>query len=189
MDNKTSLIIIAITLIVGLVLIFTLTGSSIETTNDTPQPTETPIHIKIYPIEPTPTPKPTATPTPTPTPEPSPTESTEDVEIITANITHYCACSKCNGKYSFTKGGKNYTETAIGMILHDGISGNYCAATFGSLGDTITINGTDYKLVDRMKSKSGRKVDIFIADGHDKCLELGRFTADVKLKSLEQETE
>ena len=112
-----------------------------------------------------------------------PKEEIKNSKTVYANITHYCACKKCNGSYSFKKNGKNYTETASGIILHDGKKGNYCAATFGKLGDIITINGVDYELVDRMGSKSGDKIDIFIADGHEKCLELGRFHADVELKS------
>ena len=100
---------------------------------------------------------------------------------IKAIITHYCACSKCNGKYSRTENGINYTSTASGITLHDGISGNYCAATFGKLGDIVTINGVDYKIVDRMGGNDGKRIDIFVADGHAKCNELGRYTADVVL--------
>lgn len=100
---------------------------------------------------------------------------------IKAIITHYCACSKCNGKYSRIENGINYTSTASGITLHDGISGNYCAATFGKLGDIVTINGVDYKIVDRMGGKDGKRIDIFVSDGHAKCNELGRYTADVIL--------
>lgn len=101
---------------------------------------------------------------------------------FTATITHYCACSKCNGKWSYTEDGINYTATAKGITLYDGISGNYCAATFGSLGDIITINGVDYKLVDRMGGNSGYRVDIFVSEGHDRCNDLGRFKAEVTLQ-------
>lgn len=97
-----------------------------------------------------------------------------------ATITHYCACSKCNGKWSYAENGINYTKTASGIILHDGIGGNYCAATFGSLGDTVTINGIDYQIVDRMGGTDGKRVDIFCAGGHDRCNELGRYTAEVQ---------
>lgn len=98
---------------------------------------------------------------------------------ITATITHYCACTTCNGKWSYTEDGINYTDTASGIILHDGISGNYCAATFGSLGDKIVIGGVEYTIVDRMKATTGYKIDIFVADGHDRCYELGRYKAEV----------
>ena len=101
---------------------------------------------------------------------------------ISATVTHYCACSKCNGKWSYSKDGANFTETASGIVLYDGIGGNYCAATFGSLGDILTINGIEYEIVDRMGGNSGKRIDIFVADGHDRCNELGRYTADVTLK-------
>ena len=104
-----------------------------------------------------------------------------DGKTFNAIITHYCACSKCNGSYSWSEGGVNYTATASGITLHDGIDGNYCAATFGNLGDIVTINGVDYKIVDRMGGNDGKRIDIFVADGHTRCNELGRYTANVTL--------
>lgn len=104
-----------------------------------------------------------------------------DGKTFSAIITHYCACSKCNGSYSWSEGGINYTATASGITLHDGIEGNYCAATFGNLGDIVTINGVDYKIVDRMGGNDGKRIDIFVADGHARCNELGRYTANVTL--------
>lgn len=104
-----------------------------------------------------------------------------DGETFSAIITHYCACSKCNGSYSWSEGGVNYTATASGITLHDGIDGNYCAATFGNLGDIVTINGIDYKIVDRMGGNDGKRIDIFVADGHARCNELGRYTTNVTL--------
>lgn len=122
-------------------------------------------------------------------PAPAKTESSPTFEQkketsgnLSAIITHYCACSKCNGKWSYEKDGLNYTETASGILLYDFIDGNYCAATFGKIGDILTINGTDYQIVDRMGGNSGKRVDIFVAAGHDKCNELGRYTAEVMLK-------
>ena len=104
-----------------------------------------------------------------------------DGRTFSAIVTHYCACSKCNGNYSWSEGGVNYTATASGITLHDGIDGNYCAATFGNLGDIVTINGVDYKIVDRMGGNDGKRIDIFVADGHARCNELGRYTANVIL--------
>ena len=100
---------------------------------------------------------------------------------VTAKVTHYCACSICNGKWSWTEDGVNYSKTATDLVIYDGLDGNYCAATFGKLGDIITINGVDYKIVDRMQSKSGYKIDIFVGAGHDKCMELGTYKAEVAL--------
>lgn len=100
----------------------------------------------------------------------------------TATITHYCACSKCNGSYSWIENGVNHSATASGLTLYDGLAGNYCAATFGSLGDVVSINGVDYKIVDRMGGNDGYRIDIFVSEGHTKCNELGRYKAEVTLK-------
>lgn len=102
-------------------------------------------------------------------------------ETLTATVTHYCACEKCNGKYSYEQGGINYTATASGKKLYDGIEGNYCAATFGEMGDVIEINGTEYIIVDRMgnRGKKGNRVDIFVPDGHAECMKMGRYKAEV----------
>ena len=110
---------------------------------------------------------------------PAPKEESSNSSAI---ITHYCACSSCNGKWSYTENGLNYTQTASGILLYDFIDGNYCAATFGNLGDILTINGVDYKIVDRMGGNGGKRIDIFVAEGHDRCNELGRYTAEVELK-------
>ena len=110
-----------------------------------------------------------------------PAEGGKNLGNPKATITHYCACSKCNGKYSRTEDGINYTATASGITLHDGMTGNYCAATFGSLGDVIEINGTEYTIVDRMGGNSGYRVDIFVGEGHARCMELGRYKAEVEL--------
>lgn len=101
---------------------------------------------------------------------------------VEAIITHYCACSSCNGKYSYTKDGVNYTATASGITLHDGLEGNYCAATFGKLGDILVIDGAAYEIVDRMGGNDGYRIDIFVGEGHAKCNELGRYTTEVTLK-------
>ena len=113
--------------------------------------------------------------------KPAKEETKQSSGTIKATITHYCACASCNGKWSYTENGLNCTKTASGIVLYDGISGNYCAATFGSLGDTILINGTEYIIADRMGGNDGYRIDIFVAGGHDSCNELGRYTAEVTL--------
>lgn len=105
--------------------------------------------------------------------------STPSGKQITATITHYCACSKCNGKYSYTDSdGAVYCSTAGGVKLYNGRNnGNYCAANFGKLGDKITINGTTYTIIDRFGNSSGApKVDIFVSEGHSTCMQKGRQT-------------
>ena len=121
--------------------------------------------------------------TPTDTANPDNNEQKESAtssgKQITATITHYCACSKCNGKYSYTDSdGAVYCSTAGGVRLYNGrANGNYCAANFGKLGDKITINGTTYTIIDRFGNSAGApKVDIFVSEGHSACMQKGRQT-------------
>lgn len=107
-------------------------------------------------------------------------EFTQSGGTITATITHYCACSVCNGSFSYQQDGINHTHTASGIDLYDGMPGNYCAATFGKLGDVIEINGVEYTIVDRMGSSAGKRVDIFVAAGHSECNRRGKYAAEIK---------
>lgn len=90
--------------------------------------------------------------------------------LIKAEITAYCACEVCNGKYS----SGNSTETAIGIILRNDpeYADKYCAATsaVGDLGDIVIIDGISYEIIDRMGRKHGKAIDIFVPD-HRTCYE------------------
>lgn len=92
---------------------------------------------------------------------------------IRAEVTAYCACRRCNGKYS----AGNATQTASGMYLYNNpeYADKYCAATraVGKLGTKVEIDGIVYTIVDRMGRKDGLAVDIFIP-GHAECKESGR---------------
>lgn len=113
--------------------------------------------------------------------EPSQTEPTTSsgTKQLIATITHYCACKKCNGKYSYTDSdGAVYCSTAGGVKLYNGRNnGNYCAANFGKIGNKVTIKGVTYTIVDRFGNNSGSpKIDIFVSDGHSACMQKGRQT-------------
>lgn len=96
------------------------------------------------------------------------TEQTERKITIRAEITAYCACKRCNGKYS---DGHN-TETAQGIILKNEpeYADKYCAATaaIGNFGDIVIIDGIGYEIVDRMGRKDGKAIDIFVPN-HQEC--------------------
>lgn len=91
--------------------------------------------------------------------------------IIHVEMTAYCACKRCNGKYSDGKA----TQTASGMYLYNNpeYADKYCAATkaVGKLGTKIEIDGTVYTIVDRMGRKDGLAVDIFVPD-HGACYDV-----------------
>lgn len=90
--------------------------------------------------------------------------------LIKAEITAYCACKRCNGKYS----SGHSTETAQGIVLRNEpeYANKYCAATsaVGDLGDILIIDGVRYEIVDRMGRKHGKAIDIFVPN-HRTCYE------------------
>lgn len=91
-------------------------------------------------------------------------------------VTAYCAGRCCNGSWS--NGGS--TTTASGMRLYNSYAyaNRYCAATpsVGKLGQKVKINidGKTYtlKIVDRLGSSSGRKIDLFVPS-HSQCNRFG----------------
>ena len=96
-----------------------------------------------------------------------------------ANITYYCACNICNGSYAWQdEDGIWCCTTAKGIILsNNGEDWFVCAANFGNLGNKIEIDGEVYTIVDRFGNNGGSpKIDIFCADGHARCNQLGRRT-------------
>ena len=105
-------------------------------------------------------------------------------------ITFYCACPDCNGCWSSWRNGAWSTATAKGVRLYNKSSykWQYCAATpaVGKLGQVITVNleGKERKLkiVDRLGSSSGRRIDVFYP-GHSGCYRLGvRYNKTVYVK-------
>lgn len=118
----------------------------------------------------TPTPEPTIEPTIEPTLKPTP----KPYKVIKAEITAYCACPICNGKYSMGE----ETETASGRILKntEEYANKYCAATaaVGKLGDVVIIDGLRYRIVDRMGRKDGYAIDIFVPNHADCADKYGR---------------
>lgn len=90
---------------------------------------------------------------------------TERKITIRAEITAYCACKRCNGKYSIDG---HSTKTATPLILRNEpeYADKYCAATaaVGDFGDIVIIDGIGYEIVDRMGRKEGKAIDIFVPD-------------------------
>lgn len=100
----------------------------------------------------------------------------EPLYTITADVTHYCACSKCCGTNAngITASGKN---VARGMIA---TSSHY---PFGS---QLMIRGILYTVEDRGGSgieNDRNRVDIFVPD-HQEALRLGRFKTEAKIYRL-----
>lgn len=96
--------------------------------------------------------------------------------VKNVKVTAYCACRSCNGYWSTGSS----TQTALGITLKNNSSyaNKYCAATpaVGNLGDTVTFTakGKTYtvKIVDRLGSSSGYKIDLFVPN-HSNCYKFG----------------
>lgn len=89
------------------------------------------------------------------------------VSTIEADVTHYCACSKCCGSNAngMTASGK---KAATGMVA---MSSHY------PFGTQIMINGTMYTVEDRGGSgieNDRNRVDIYVPD-HNQALRMGRY--------------
>lgn len=89
--------------------------------------------------------------------------------IITGDITYFCVCLKCCGKLDGI--------TASGMVIKNGMENPYIAScNWLPFGTVIKIDGVEYTIMDRggrSLDKVGR-IDIFVPEGHEAALELGR---------------
>ena len=97
----------------------------------------------------------------------------EPLYTITADVTHYCACSKCcgAGANGTTASGKNVARGMVAM------------SSYYPFGTQIMINGILYTVEDRGASgieNDRNRVDIFVPD-HQEALRLGRFKTEAKI--------
>lgn len=107
---------------------------------------------------------------------PRPNIPGEAISTLRVNVTHYCPCSKCCGKWA---GG----PTASGKMPQPGMVAMSSHYPFGTL---IEINGTMHTVEDRGGSgieNDITRVDIFVRS-HQEALRLGRFWADAKIYRL-----
>lgn len=81
-------------------------------------------------------------------------------QSISGRYTHYCACAVCNGN---SRG-----ITTSGRRIYNGMSNpHYVACNWLPLGSVISVNGTNYTVVDRGGSglSSQGRIDIFTLEG------------------------
>ena len=100
----------------------------------------------------------------------------EPISTLDVDVTHYCNCVKCCGKWA---GG----HTASGKVPMPGMVAMSSHYPFGTL---IEINGTMYTVEDRGGTgieNNIHRVDIFVPD-HFQALRLGRFKAKAKIYRL-----
>lgn len=97
----------------------------------------------------------------------------EPLYTLEVDVTHYCPCAKCCGKYAGgnTASGK---KPAVGMVA---MSSHY------PFGTQIMIKGTMYTVEDRGGTgieSDIHRVDIFVPD-HNQALRMGRYKTTAKI--------
>lgn len=89
-------------------------------------------------------------------------------QVIKGRYSHYCACATCNGN---SRG-----ITSSGKKIKNGMDDpHYVACNWLPLGTVISVDGTNYTVVDRGGSGLSRqgRIDIFTPGGHSECYRLG----------------
>lgn len=100
-------------------------------------------------------------------------------QTISGRYTHYCACAKCNGN---SRG-----ITSSGRRIRNGMANpHYVACNWLPLGTVISVDGTNYTVVDRGGSGLSRKgrIDIFTPEGHSACYKYGTGKCKIKIIRL-----
>lgn len=93
----------------------------------------------------------------------------------TFEVTAYCACEKCCGKWS------KYQKTASGATPKEGVT---CAAPRRlPFGTVLQIQGVGRRVVqDRLAPRFDHRIDVFF-QSHQKALEFGRRKLEVIIVS------
>lgn len=111
---------------------------------------------------------------------------TEPIYMGEFEITAYCSCSKCCGKWASNRpiddNGKEIVIGSTGEILRSdySIAVDPDVIPYGSI---VIINGKEYKAQDTGGVITGNRIDVYF-DSHEVALEFGRQVADVYLKEV-----
>lgn len=98
---------------------------------------------------------------------------------ISGRYTHYCACATCNGNSNGI--------TSSGKRISNGMSNPYyVACNWLPLGSVISVDGTNYTVVDRGGSglSSVGRIDIFTPEGHSACYRYGTGGCTIEIVRL-----
>lgn len=100
-------------------------------------------------------------------------------QTIKGRYTHYCACSTCNGGSGGT--------TSSGKRIYNGMANPYyIACNWLPLGSVISVDGTNYTVVDRGGSglSTVGRIDIFTPEGHSACYRYGTGSCTIEIVRL-----
>lgn len=98
---------------------------------------------------------------------------------IKGKYTHYCACATCCGKSNGI--------TASGKKVYTGMPNPYyVACNWLPLGSVISVNGTNYTVVDRGGSGLSQRgrIDIYTPEGHSAALRGGTGSCEITIVRL-----
>lgn len=98
---------------------------------------------------------------------------------ISGKYTHYCACAVCCGKSNGV--------TASGKKVYNGMPNPYyVACNWLPLGSVISVDGTNYTVVDRGGSKLSTvgRIDIYTPEGHSAALRGGTGSCTITIVRL-----
>lgn len=99
-------------------------------------------------------------------------------QTLTGRYTHYCACGRC---------GTGSGMTASGRRVYNGMANPYyIACNWLPMGSVVSVNGTNYVVVDRGGSGLSRvgRIDIFTPQGHSAALRKGTGNCELKIVRL-----
>lgn len=97
---------------------------------------------------------------------------------INGRYTHYCACGTC---------GSGTGITASGKRVYNGMADpHYIACNWLPMGSVVSVNGTEYTVVDRGGSglSATGRIDIFTPEGHAACYRYGTGSCSLEIVRL-----
>lgn len=100
-------------------------------------------------------------------------------QTVSGRYTHYCACAVCNGN---SRG-----ITTSGRRIYNGMADpHYIACNWLPLGSVVSVDGTNYTVVDRGGSglSAQGRIDIFTPQGHAACYRYGTGSCTLKIVRL-----
>lgn len=100
-------------------------------------------------------------------------------QTISGRYTHYCACATCNGN-------SNGITTSGRRISNGMANPYYIACNWLPLGSVISVDGTNYTVVDRGGSglSATGRIDIFTPEGHSACYRYGTGSCTITIVRL-----
>ncbi|MGN1202854.1 MAG: G5 domain-containing protein [Eubacterium sp.] len=97
---------------------------------------------------------------------------------ISGRYTHYCACGIC---------GSGTGITASGIKVYNGMADpHYIACNWLPMGSIVSVDGTNYTVVDRGGSglSAVGRIDIFTPEGHSACYRYGTGSCSLEIVRL-----